>query len=377
MFSSSPHTADHAIAGLYTAAADSDQWDTALAAVARVADGRAAACFVHDAVTEQLIEQRLIGFDDPTWADSYARYYHALDPARQVLYREPAGRMYPMHRFVPEDLIRRSEYYQDFYFPVGMRYSCGGTLFDGGKRLILAVHRPTGHRLYDDETVAALQRILEHLPNVFRVRDLAARTREGALLSVAALEALQRPVAIVDSRSQIRYLNPAAQALLNELPALRVHAGQLSMREPRLESQLALRVKAACRPTPIVHPAPLYTVDTNGRPVVEVNVVPLPPQSADRIVSAQPMAMVLIRRVFPSLAWPRNTERPYGLSPAEMALALALVEGLTPAEHAARTGVKLSTVRSHIRSVFAKTGTRRAAEVATIFAALEPPAQRG
>ncbi|UQN56151.1 hypothetical protein L0Y88_27950 [Burkholderia multivorans] len=101
------------------------------------------------------------------WADAYASHYHSLDLAREVLMREPAGRMYPMHRFLPDSVIDRSEYYQDFYIREGLRYSCGGMRFEGDRRLILAVHRPVNHRPYDAHTVRELQRVLDHCRTSF------------------------------------------------------------------------------------------------------------------------------------------------------------------------------------------------------------------
>ena len=49
----------------------------------------------------------------------------------------------------------------------------------------------------------------------------------------------------------------------------------------------------------------------------------------------------------------------FGLTPREAELAIALLNGGTPAAIAAHLGVSLATVRSQIRSLFTKTGTNR------------------
>lgn len=367
-------SADEAIAALYTAAVDPGQWDAALGALTRLADARAANCFVHDAHTERFLEYRFAGYS-PNWAQGYARHYHSLDLARRVLLRESPGRMYPMHRYVTSGMVESSPYYQDFYIPEGLRYSCGGTLFDGNRRLILAVHRPVAHRPFEEQTVAELQRVLDHLPNVFQVRELAARTRDKALMSSAALDALPRAVAIVDEGMHLHYLNAAAEALLNTSTEVRIRANRLSTSEIRLAHQLAQRVKSACQMTPTVNHVPLHTANVGGRPSIELHVVPLKPQLAADFGCERPLAMVLLRRPFHCAEWPRSAHRPYALSRAEMAVVAALIEGLTPAEHAERSGIKISTVRSQIKTILAKTGTRRMAEVAILFAAIDiPPA---
>ena len=122
----------------------------------RVGDARAANCFVHDALTGNFLEYRFTG-SGPNWAQAYAGHYHSFDLARGVLLAQPAGRMYPIHHYVPDSAVQRSEYYQDFYMREGLRYSCGGTLLEGGECLILAVHCPVGHRPHEEAIVGELR----------------------------------------------------------------------------------------------------------------------------------------------------------------------------------------------------------------------------
>lgn len=55
------------------------------------------------------------------------------------------------------------------------------------------------------------------------------------------------------------------------------------------------------------------------------------------------------------------------LSPQETRIVLHLVDGGTVASCAEALGVVESTVRSHLKSVFAKTGVRRQAELRTLL----------
>lgn len=360
-------SADESIAALYTAAVDPEQWDVALKALMALADARAANCFVHDARTGTFLEYRFAGYGSG-WADAYASHYHDLDLARGVLMREPAGRMYPMHRFLPDRVIARSEYYQDFYIREGLRYSCGGMRLDGNRRLILAVHRPVDHRPYDTHTTRELQRVLDHLPNVFRIRQAAAPASSRAPLMAAALDALPRAVIVVDDTLHLRYLNAAAIALLESSTELRAQADRLVPWAPQVAAQLAQRVRDACSPQPSVDPLPLYALDREQRPTLELHVVPLKPQlTAPLDRDTRPLAMLLLRRPFQRLARPDADRRPFSLTRAEMAVATGIAGGLTPAEYAACNRVQISTVRSQIKAVFAKTGVRRIADLVALF----------
>jgi len=360
-------TADESIAALYTAAIDPEQWDVALKALMALADARAANCFVHDARTGTFLEYRFTGYGSG-WADAYASHYHRLDLARGVLMREPAGHMYPMHRFLPDRVVARSEYFQDFYIREGLRYSCGGMRLDGDRRLILAVHRPVNHRPYDAHTTRELQRVLDHLPNVFRIRQTAAPTASREPLMAAALDALPRAVIVVDDTLHVRYLNAAAIALLEESTDIRTQTDRLVPWAPQIATQLAQRVREACSPQPSVDPLPLHALDREQRPTLEIHVVPLKPQlTAPLDRDARPLAMLLLRRPFQRIARPDADARPFALTRAEMAVATGIASGLAPAEYAACNGVQISTVRSQIKAIFAKTGVRRIADLVALF----------
>lgn len=359
-------TADGAIAAFYNAAIDSGQWTLALEQLTALADGRAANCFVHDLHTHEFLEYRFVGYGS-NWARDYAAHYHRLDLARHELLSRPSGTMYPMHQFVSDSVIDGSEYYQDFYMREGLRYSCGGTWLDGNKRIILAVHRPVGHRHYEAETVRELQRVLVHLPSVLRVRDMAAQSTGRMLITSAALDALPHAVCVVDSNLSVRYINSPAKSAL-ETSGAKVEGNRLVVQNGRESQSLAHAVKRVCIDAPSPVARPVYLASKNDHGHLEIQVVPLDAQLTVALGSPQPLAMLLFREVFRKIEWSTSMKRPFDLSAAEIEIVEGIVAGLAPFDLAAQRGVKISTVRSHIKSVLAKTGCRRIAQVAALFA---------
>lgn len=96
--------------------------------------------------------------------------------------------------------------------------------------------------------------------------------------------------------------------------------------------------------------------------------VPRPSGASDYIVTVLPGGGVMSGAVF--IADPLATgARPellcqvWGLTPAEARIAMALLAGRTPGEIAVWYRVSESTVRTQIRAVFDKTGTRRQGEL--------------
>src|SRR5262245_31866110 len=62
----------------------------------------------------------------------------------------------------------------------------------------------------------------------------------------------------------------------------------------------------------------------------------------------------------------------FGLTPAEARLALQLVAGETLRSAAAKLGISYETVRTHLKTIFNKTGTCRQAELVVVLVAVLP-----
>jgi len=358
---------DKVIAAFYEAAVDRQRWRVALERLATLADADAAVYFLHDSTTNGTLAAHSVGAITSEWLQSYREYYQPLDLARRVLERLPAGEMRPMHRYIEDAQIERSEYYQDFYIAAGLRYSCGGTQVFDGRRGIIAVHRARGSHPFDENCVRGLQAVLDQLPSINRVHELAARAAGEGSLCTAVLAALPRAVFVLDKQLRVHFLNAAAEALMDAAIGLHVESDMLKTGDSALTSALERQARRLCRDVPEAAGPPQYRLDNSGRALLEFQLTPLSAGLGHEMQS-QPLALLSVRRTFHFPKW--NSERPLGLTEAEFRLVAALVEGMTPEEYASRRRLALSTVRVHIRNALRKTGTRRTCELIALFAPL-------
>ena len=370
--------ADPVIAAFYRAALDPLQWGIAMRAFASLAGGDVACCFLKAEAEMAPSRACITGLDEQAWEHGYRRYYHTLDPGYAVLTHDPPGRMHLMQDYFSDQAVARSEYFQDFYLRAGIRYSCSGVVRDNGALTILSAHRTAGQGRYDRNTRGQLQRVLDHLPNVFRLRDTAQQAQVHGALAWEALDALPRAILLVDACLRLVFMNLAAQRLLAAAPQahplIALRGGGVQVRASLLQQQLAQRVRQACVGLACHRPAPLYACDEDGRPALEIGIMPLPVRIGQGGVGdAALMAMLSLRPLFRAgrRHWPGPAERPCGLTGAEWSLALALADGMEPAEYARQKGVRISTVRSQIHAILGKTGTRRSSEIASLFSAME------
>lgn len=62
--------------------------------------------------------------------DRYNVHYGALDPRRQLAANR-AGTVIACHHHFDKRFVSGSEFYQDFFLPIGLRYSMGASLHQG------------------------------------------------------------------------------------------------------------------------------------------------------------------------------------------------------------------------------------------------------
>lgn len=72
----------------------------------------------------------------------------------------------------------------------------------------------------------------------------------------------------------------------------------------------------------------------------------------------------------------QRLQQEHGLSPQEIRVALHLIDGGTVATAAEALGLAESTVRTHLKAVFSKTGVRRQAALSSLLSGAAPARDR-
>jgi DNA-binding CsgD family transcriptional regulator len=116
-----------------------------------------------------------------------------------------------------------------------------------------------------------------------------------------------------------------------------------------------------------LHPGGTIKIARNGQRPLQVVVAPLHSQSV-RPERAVPAVAIFITGldVKSPMDAPVFAEF-YGLTPAEARLTNLLAGGASLKDASDQLGVRLSTVRSHLKSIFSKTGVTRQSELVRLF----------
>ena len=176
------------------------------------------------------------------------------------------------------------------------------------------------------------------------------------------LDQIDYGLLLVGTDLALGYANRAARAMLAEDHPMRIAGGTLTARAPADAAQLRGALLSARRGL-----RALLILGTGDQRVC-VAVVPL--KSAD-VLAHETLVVVGKRAVCEALSaqW---YARSHGLTAAETQVLNLLCAGTLPREIARRQGVAISTIRTQISSIRAKTGTSTVASLLRDVAVLPP-----
>jgi DNA-binding CsgD family transcriptional regulator len=208
---------------------------------------------------------------------------------------------------------------------------------------------------------------------------LAPRLTEVATLSVTlgtaalngattALGLVCRPALAIGRFGAVLDVNAAADGLFDD--ELSVRNDRLSIRDAG--ARAAFERFVACMGVIVdtaALPAEPIVVRRRNKPPVVIGVLPVPAAARTPFLGAR--AILTLTELAPGRG-PNAAMLMefFGMTPAEARLAATVAEGVSLEEAAARLGIARETARAQIKSVFAKTDTRRQGELAARLAAM-------
>ncbi|HYP57684.1 MAG TPA: helix-turn-helix transcriptional regulator [Beijerinckia sp.] len=227
----------------------------------------------------------------------------------------------------------------------------------------------TVERFIDKEpfSVSELETLGRLLPHLQRAGEMAwrlAAARADGMLEASAM--FHCGAFLLDWKGRVIQLNDKAEALLGN--GLTLRAGVLSA--PQKDSDIALQklIGSLIAPGPSHEAAAIGVTSiarTNAPPLL-VHGVPLVRTAQD--LFAQAKALLLIGN--PSQQTTLHEiilHQAFGFTSAEAAISVALARGHDLDEIAQMRAVSIGTIRSQIKSIFAKTDTRRQAELVALL----------
>lgn len=292
----------------------------------------------------------------------YNAYYGLIDPRRVASDDMAVGEVLPCSRRFDSRFVAKSEFYQDFLLPSGLRYMLGVTLHRGPTAdFKLGMLRALGRADYSDNDLALAQRIAAHLNRALTLM-LGMRSLEEIVQGQErALGALDAALALLDEHGRLLHLSAGGDALL------RRHGVRLSATSPVVRGASRADFESAWkRVCETGQPACVRLRERAAAGGIPATLMPVNEAAGD---ARWPLARFVLLLTEPLARGASATalQHAFELTAAEAALAHDLTCGLSLAESAARRGVRLSTARTQLLALFAKTDTHKQAQLVRLL----------
>ena len=274
---------------------------------------------------------------------------------------------------MPREEFAATPVFNEFWRPAKLSLAAAGAnllIEDQFSAMICFSNAPSKDSLTAQQ-IHIFEAVLRHLTRAVRINR---RLWELELKGVAAterLEALQQGALLADASGRVVRANATAKAMLDDGNEIFLENGRLAA----TGSGILQKLIASCARTslslggpggefkiPREHPcSPLFVTVTPLGSKTRLADVPW-------IGVGHPVAIVTVRDP-DSDRWRReiNLRRRFGLTAAEARLAAEILKGDGRAAAASRHGISAATVRTHLSSIFEKTGTHRQAELVRLL----------
>jgi DNA-binding CsgD family transcriptional regulator len=344
---------------IYEAAIVPDKWQGVLDRLAEIADGEGTLLFA-------------AGPGAPRWVSSMAIQGVVAEWIQSKWFLDnPRGhRLVPINepRFLTDldaltiEEMDASDYYTELLRPRGLGWCVGTSIRSpSGDTLVFSIEKAHKKGPVPREVAERLDDLRPHLA---RAALLSGRLGlERALTAVATLEMIGLPAAAVTAAGKVISFNAG---LSDRAPSIEIGANDLIRIASPAAQALFMEAVASNSGVRMNHGRSIPVGGTKQTAPFVVHVIPLRGAGLDIFTGA--LSIIFVTPVVPnSSPAPELLQALFDLSPAEARIASQLTDGRSIEQIAALNGLSHNTIRTQLKSVFAKTGVQRQAELVSLL----------
>ncbi|UZE48614.1 helix-turn-helix transcriptional regulator [Rhodopseudomonas sp. P2A-2r] len=343
---------------IYEAGVVPDRWPLVFDKLAGIADGEGAMMFaiapgIPRWCSSAAIHERIDRWTKSPFAQNNPRNERLLPNIESRFLTD-------LDKFTREELDNE-KFYTDILRPGGLGWCVGTSIrAPSGDMLVLSVEKAFAKGPVPRETAEQLDHLRPHLA---RAAVLAGRLGfDRARTAIATLEMIGLPAAAVTRNGRLVAANPA---FLTVSATVGVGArDQVQFTAPAIQSMF---VEALGKPVSLARTGRSIPVAaTSASPPLIVHVLPLRLAGLDVFTGAVSIVFLTAITQQGSPA-PELLQALFDLTPAEARIASMLIDGHSLSGISKLQNVSLNTVRTQLKSVFAKTGVDRQVDLVRLL----------
>ncbi len=294
--------------------------------------------------------------------NAYQDHYIKVDPFQKMFSNVKDGEMVPQQVAISDRDYKKTEFYNDFTRPYQKTRVVGGPLLKTNSSWVqLALQRNDKQPWFDMVEAKQIEMLVPHLKRVISLnRKLNGFQKNQHLLS-ESLDKLQHAVFILNSKAQVLGFNRSASQLISDNKMVGIVGGKLFHLSQLQNNRLQLSIyNAINNKVQISLNESIFKATTiDGKKQYTITVSPIVASKYSGGVTDPTGAIcIFISEIKPELYINEYLYRElYELTPSEVAVAKALLQGKSLELIASQRKVSISTIRTQLKTLFRKTQT--------------------
>ena len=344
---------------IYEAAVIPERWSDVLADVATLTEAALASLFAFDGTV-----LRWIGTPAAMSLIDDNKAVETTIPNTRIprwLERSRSGFAGDLDVFTPQE-IEEQPFYTEFLRPRGYGWVVANLIkVPTGETLFISAERNFARGPVEQRFVNLLDNLAPHF-----ARSALLSTRLGLERAKAMTHALRLvglPAAVLRTGGRLVAANEQLEALIPTI--LHDRRDRISVNDPAADALLGIALARRNEQPWPVQSIPIAASD--DRPPMIIHLIPVAGNAQDIFVNSTVILLVtpVVRQKVPTATVLQGL---FDLTPAEANVARGVGEALSVGEIAILQGLTRDTIRSHLKSVLAKTGLHRQAQLAHLLA---------
>jgi DNA-binding CsgD family transcriptional regulator/PAS domain-containing protein len=365
------------IGDIYDAALDASLWVAVLGKARDFVGGQAAGLYSKDATARRGEVHYDDGGIEPHYIQLYFDKYIKLDPSTTTHFFAGIDDLVASNDIIPYAEFVETRFFKEWARPQGLVDHINSVLDKSATSVALfGVFRHERDGIVDDETRRRMRLIVPHMRRAVLIgRVIDTKTAEAATFA-DTLDGLSAGMLLVDASGRIVHANTAGHAMLATGDFLHAAGGRLVAGDP--QSDLTLRevfAAAGSGDAAIGIKGIAVSLTSRDGERYVAHVLPLTSGARRRAGTsyAAVAALFVHKAALETPSPPEVIARTFGLTPSELRVLLGIVEVGGAPETAEALGIAEETVKTHLKRLFAKTGTTRQADLVKLVAGFSNP----
>ncbi|TJV41617.1 MAG: PAS domain-containing protein [Mesorhizobium sp.] len=271
--------------------------------------------------------------------------------------------------------LQQTPFFQNWAKPQGLREGCITKFVHTPDRIGLmgCTTRATREAISAEEQ-RFLALLSPHLRRASLIGDLLDQSRVTANLYRQALDHLAVPVVLTGAHGTILHANGAAERMFSAQGPILSRNGVLQVQNPAVARALLEAIASAASADFLLGSRGIgLPISAPGQPPAVAYVLPLSEGTA-RAAFQPACAAVFVSTTTSSSPLPEAVLTTlFDLTPAEARVLLRIGSGLSASKSALSLGIGENTLKTHLNRIFAKTGTRRQADLVKLVSDMGTP----